>query len=89
MKPKIYIANITVRATTKVRGKRTESLDYKLMLHPLTMINEEVICQSQNRIFNYVYKKYIHKKTFSDYSFKIIAVDDKKFSSEINYILQT
>lgn len=87
MKPKIYIADITVRATTKVRGNRTESFNYKLTLHPLVMQDEQVIPQSQARLFRYVYKHHIHKKTFADYSFKVVAVDNKKFSSEINYIL--
>ena len=86
MQPEIYIADITIKATTKVRGNRTESFDYTLTLNPILLLNGKIASQkSQEKLFQKVYKEFIHKKTYSDYTFRIVKIENAKFSSKINY----
>ena len=87
MKPQIYIADITVTATTKVRGSKTESYDFHLNTYPILMLQGKIASsKSAERIFNKVYKTFINKKTYADYTFRIKKIDNAKYSSEISYI---
>jgi hypothetical protein len=84
--PDIYIGDVTVRATTKVRGNRTESRDFKLTLYPLLLIDGELASNKELRkISKRVWKDLISKKTFEDYTFKVVKLENVKFSSKINY----
>ena len=86
MQPSIYIVDITVRATTKVRGNRTESFDYKLTLQPVLLLEGKIASElQQQRVFRKVYKELIHKKTYADYQFRILKIENAKYSSNINY----
>lgn len=85
----LYIADITVRATTKVRGNKTESNDYKLTLYPLLLINGELASNKElRRVGKRIWKDLIGKKAFEDYTFKVIKIENIKFSSKINYIYE-
>lgn len=87
MKPQIYIADITVTATTKVRGNRTESFDFYLDTYPILLLEGKIASsKSADRIFNKVYKTFINKKTYADYTFRIKKIDNAKYSSEISYV---
>jgi len=87
MKPQIYIANITVTATTKVRGNRTDSYDYNIESYPILLLQGKIASsKSAERIYTKVYKTFINKKTYADYTFRIKKIDKAKYSSEISYI---
>jgi hypothetical protein len=84
--PDLYIADITIRATTKVRGNKTESNEYKLPLYPLLLINGELASSVELRkIGKRVWKDLIGKKAFDDFTFRVIKIENIKFSSKINY----
>lgn len=84
--PDIYIGDVTVRATTKVRGNRTESRDFKLTLYPLLLIDGQLASNKELRkISKRVWKDLIGKKAFEDYTFKVVKLENVKFSSKINY----
>jgi hypothetical protein len=84
--PEIYIGDITVRATTKVKGNRTESRDFTLPLYPLLLLDGKLASNKELRkIGKRVWKDLISKKTYEDYTFNVVKISNVKFSSKINY----
>lgn len=86
--PKIYCADVTVRAKVPMRGKKKEYeiKMIKLPKQPLLMNDGKIATERQStKLFTKIFDEYIHRGEFKNVIFDIVSYDNVKFLSNICY----
>lgn len=86
--PKIYCADVTVRAKIPQRGKNKgyDIRIFRLNKQPLLMHDGKIASNRQStKLFTKIFDEYIHRGDYSNVIFEIISYDNVKFLSNICY----
>ena len=84
--PKIYAADIEIRAIIPVRGNKKEERIFKLEKYPVVMNGNQIATKNQEeKLFRNIYEKRIKKSEFDKVKFKIISIKNVVFLSKIMY----
>lgn len=86
--PKLYIADVTVTGSYKARAnsKKLEKIMLLLGRVPIILLDGEPPTENYNqRFLRRVYDAHIKKGDFSSMNLRIAAIENVKFSSNLNY----
>lgn len=86
--PKIYCADVTIRARIPFRGKKKEYETRLIRLNnqPLLMNDGEIATDRQStKLFTKVFDEYIHRGDYNNVIFEIVSYENVKFLSNICY----
>lgn len=86
--PRLYIADIEVQVVIPGRGKTSKPTIRKVQLpsNPIVLTNGEFPTKrTENTFFRKIHSTYIGRGEFDTIKFKIIKMDNIKFSSNLMY----
>lgn len=89
VKPKIYVADITIECRIPTRSKKAKQYDifiYKLHKQPITLLLGEIVSKKKEKVlFDKIYKEFIHRGDYDKIIFKITSIENVEYLSEISY----
>jgi hypothetical protein len=84
--PKLYIADIVISASYKVRNK-LEKVKVRIQQTPIVLANGKLPTKLiEERFFRGVYDNHIKKGKFENTTMKIESIENIRFSSNLAYV---